>query len=149
METRTDCELPSGNATPAEIAGLLGSAKRIVVVGLSPNPDRPSHDVAAYLQRAGYTIVPVNPNAESVLGETAYADLADVPGPVDVVDIFRKPEAVPAIVDTAIAKGAKAVWMQSGIVHNAAAAKARAAGLTVVMDRCMKVEHRRLAAGGR
>ena len=138
------CEIAARNATPDEVAGILRTARRIAVVGLSPKPDRPSHEVAAYLQRAGYTIIPVNPNAEAVLGEKAYASLDEVPGPVDVVDVFRKPAAVPPVVDAAVRIGAKAVWMQTGIVNNAAAATARAAGLQVVMNRCMMVEHRAL-----
>jgi len=121
---------------------ILDAARVIAIVGLSDKPDRDSHGVARYLQRAGYRIVPVNPAVREVLGEMSYADLRDIPFAVDVVDIFRKPEAVPEIVDAAIAVGAKAVWMQLGVVHEAAAAKARAAGLAVVMDRCIAVEHR-------
>ena len=144
MSAEDRCELPAANASPTEIAGLLNSARRIAVVGLSPRPDRPSYGVAQYLKAAGYRIIPVNPNATEVLGERAFASLDDFPGSVDIVEIFRKPEDVPPVVEAAIRKGAKAVWMQTGIVHNAAAATARAAGLTVVMDRCMMVEHRRL-----
>jgi predicted CoA-binding protein len=103
--------------------------------------------VAAYLQKAGYRIIPVNPNLTSVLGETAYPHLRAVPVPVDVVDIFRRPEAVPEIVEDAIAIGARAVWMQDGIVHNAAADRARQAGLVVVMNKCMMREHRAWQAG--
>ena len=125
-----------------ETREILAGAKVIAVVGLSDKPDRDSYGVAAYLQRAGYRIVPVNPGAREVLGETSYPDLRDIPFDVDIVDIFRKPEAVPEIVDAAIEIGAKAVWMQLGVVHEAAAAKARAAGLQVVMDRCIAVEHR-------
>jgi predicted CoA-binding protein len=130
------------------IAEILKTAKVIAVVGLSPDPSRDSHDVARYLQGQGYRIVPVNPAAAEVLGEKSYPSLKDVSGPVDVVDIFRRAEFVPAIVDEAIAKGAKAIWMQLGIVHEAAAKKAEAAGLDVVMDRCAKVEHARLKAQG-
>jgi predicted CoA-binding protein len=125
-----------------ETREILAGAKVIAVVGLSDKPDRDSYGVAAYLQRAGYRIVPVNPGVREVLGETSYPDLRDIPFDVDIVDIFRKPEAVPEIVDAAIEIGAKAVWMQLGVVHEAAAAKARAAGLQVVMDRCIAVEHR-------
>ncbi len=135
------CELPLENASPEEIRAILRDSKTIAVVGLSDKPDRASHHVAHYLQRAGYRIIPVNPAVTSVLGEKAYASLRDVPDRVDVVDIFRKPEAVPAIVADAIAIGARVVWMQEGIVHNAAADQARAAGLKVVMSRCMLKEH--------
>lgn len=128
---------------------ILRESKTIAVVGLSPDPDRPSNRVAGYLQGQGYRIIPVNPAVEEVLGERSYPDLASVPGEVDVVDIFRRPEHVPAIVEAAIAKGVKAIWMQEGIVHEEAAAKARAAGLKVVMDRCMFKEHRRLQARSR
>jgi predicted CoA-binding protein len=138
------CELPQQRATAEEIQNILATARTIAVVGLSDKPARDSHRVAAYLQGQGYRIIPVNPNVSEVLGEKAYPRLADVPGPVDVVDVFRRPEAVPEIVDDAIRKGAKAVWMQDGIVHNAAAAKARASGLRVVMNQCMLREHRRL-----
>lgn len=141
------CELPLANATPDEIRQLLATARTIAVVGLSDNPDRDSHRVAAYLQQAGYRIVPVNPNLASVLGEPAFASLREVPVSVDVVDIFRKPEAVPSIVADAIAIGARAIWMQDGIVHNAAAEQARAAGLRVVMSRCLLREHRAWRAG--
>jgi predicted CoA-binding protein len=139
-----ECEVPLANATPEEVRGLLQSVRTIAVVGLSDRPDRDSFRVAAYLQAAGYRIIPVNPTVTTVLGEKAYARLTDIPEPVDLVDIFRRPDAVPEIVDDAIAIGAKAVWMQIGIVHNAAAEKARAAGLVVVMNKCLMVEHRRL-----
>lgn len=132
-----------------EIRDILTNSKTVAVVGLSDNPDRASHHVAAYLQMHGYRIIPVNPAITGkVLGEQAYAGLRDIPVPVDLVDIFRKPDAVPAIVDDAIAIGAKAVWMQEGIVHDEAAAKARAAGLKVVMDRCALKEHAKLASSG-
>jgi len=136
------CELPLSNATPDEIRAILATAHTIAVVGLSDKPDRASHRVAAYLQRHGYRIIPVNPLVTEVLGERAYARLRDVPDKVDLVDVFRRPEHVPEVVEAAIAIGAGAVWMQEGIVHNAAAEKARAAGLRVVMDRCTLKEHR-------
>jgi uncharacterized protein len=139
------CEMPLKNATSAEVRQILTAFKTVAVVGLSDKPDRDSHRVAAYLQQAGYRIIPVNPNLAEVLGEKSYLTLRDVPGPVEVVDIFRKPDAVPAIVADAIAIGAKAVWMQDGIVHNAAADQARAAGMLVVMSKCMLREHRRLS----
>lgn len=138
----TACELPLKNATPEEIRQLLASARTIAIVGLSDKPERDSFRVARYLQERGYRIIPVNPNLAEVLGQRAYARLRDVPGPVDIVDIFRKPDAVPEIVEDAIAIGAKAIWMQEGIAHNAAADRARAAGLHVVMSRCIMKEHR-------
>ena len=140
------CEFPLSNASDQEIERLLKTVKTIAVVGLSDKPDRESHMVARYLQAHGYRIVPVNPAAQEILGERSYPDLASIPAEVgvDVVDIFRKPEFIPAIVDAAIARGARAVWMQLGLAHNAAAEKARAAGLAVVMNRCIKVEHARL-----
>ncbi|BCW94322.1 MAG: CoA-binding protein [Thermoanaerobaculum sp.] len=143
------CEFPLANASDEEIKAILQEAKTVAVVGLSDNPERESYQVAAYLKAQGYRIIPVNPNVQEVLGERAYPTLGDIPKDikVDVVDIFRRPEFIPEIVDQAIARGAKAVWMQKGLAHNAAADKARAAGLAVVMDRCMMVEHRRLLRG--
>ena len=128
----------------ANIGEILRSAHTIAVVGLSSKRYRPSFGVAEYLQSAGYRIIPVNPFEESVLGEKAYADLAQVPDRIDIVDIFRRPEFVPEIVETAIRKGARAVWMQESVIHEEAAVKARAAGLAVVMDRCILKEHRRM-----
>ena len=127
-----------------EIVALLSSAKTIAVVGLSDNPDRSSFGIARFLQNKGYRIIPVNPVVESVLGEKSYASLADIPEKVDIVDVFRRSEFVPEIAGQAIAIGAKALWMQLGIVNEEAAQKARDAGLTVVMDHCIGVEHRRL-----
>ena len=127
-----------------EIVGLLSSAKTIAVVGLSDNPDRSSFGIARFLQNKGYRIIPVNPVVESVLGEKSYASLTDIPEKVDIVDVFRRSEFVPEIAGQAIAIGAKALWMQLGIVNEEAAQKARDAGLIVVMDHCIGVEHRRL-----
>ncbi len=127
-----------------DIAALLGSARIIAVVGLSSKRYRPSHGVAEYMQHAGYRIIPVNPHETEVLGEKSYAKLEDIPEHVDIVDIFRRSEYVPELVDAAIRIGARAVWMQEGVVHEAAAAKARAAGLQVIMDRCILKEHGRL-----
>lgn len=122
-------------------AELLAASKTIAVVGLSDQPFRSSHGVAQYLQRAGYRIIPVNPNLDEVLGERCYPSLEAVPVPVDIVDIFRRSEYVPAIVESAVRIGAKCVWMQQGVVHEAAAKRAREAGLMVVMDSCLAVEH--------
>lgn len=137
-----ECEVPKSNATPAEIAGILKGMKTIAVVGASPKPERPSHGIMAYLLSQGFRVIPVNPGQAEVLGQTCYPSLADIPEPVDVADIFLNPASVPPVVDQAIAKGVKTVWMQSGIVHNDAAAVARKAGLTVVMNKCILVEHR-------
>ncbi len=123
------------------IAKLLESARNIAVVGLSASPLRPSHGVAAYMQSHGYKIIPVNPEITNVLGEDAYPSLADVPEKIDIVDIFRRPEFVPPIVDQAIQLKVAAIWMQEGVVHNQAAEKARRAGILVVMDRCILKEH--------
>ena len=128
---------------PDPIRDLLRSSKTIAVVGLSTKPSRPSHEVASYLQSAGYRIIPVNPNESEVLGEKSYARLEDVPEAIDIVDVFRRPEEVPPVADSAIAVGAKALWLQQGITSPAAAEKARAAGLLVVEDACMLVEHKR------
>jgi predicted CoA-binding protein len=126
------------------IEQILASTRTIGVVGLSSEPAKAGHYVPAYLQRHGYRIFPVNPNLSGeALGEAVYPDLASVPEPLDLVLIFRRSEAVPPFVDQAIAIGAKAVWMQLGIAHPAAAERARSAGLQVVMDSCMMVEHRR------
>jgi uncharacterized protein len=126
------------------IRELLQSARVIAVVGLSSKKSRPSYGVSDYLRRTGYRIVPVNPNETEVLGEKAYPTLDQIPEKIDIVDIFRRSEFVPEIVEAAVRVGAKVVWMQEGVVHQEAAAKARAAGLTVVMDRCILKEHQRL-----
>lgn len=125
-----------------EISRILSQTHIIAVVGLSSRPTRAGHYVPAYLQDAGYRIIPVNPHLEEALGEKAYPDLASIPGPVDLVLIFQRAENVPPFVEAAIEIGAKAVWMQLGIVNQAAAEKARAAGLAVVQNACMMVEHR-------
>jgi uncharacterized protein len=123
---------------------ILLSAKTIASVGLSSNQQKESYWIVSYLKDQGYRVIPVNPTADEILGETSYPDLESVPETIDVVQVFRKPEDVPPVVDSAIKVGAKAVWMQEGIVHEAAAQKAREAGLQVVMDACMRVTHRRL-----
>jgi uncharacterized protein len=140
--------LPDGHAAVADpIEGILKKYKTIAVVGLSSNPMRPSNGVASYLQSAGYRIIPVNPNEREVLGEKSYARVEDVPEKIEIVDIFRRPEEVGGAVDGAIRAGAKVVWMQSGIEDQAAGEKARAAGLTVVMDACLLVEHKKRRQG--
>ena len=123
---------------------LLRNSRIIAVVGLSSRRSRPSYGVSEYMQSKGYRIIPVNPNETEILGEKAYPSLADVPEPIDIVDIFRRSESVPEIVDEAIRIGAKGIWMQEGVIHEEAARKARAAGLEVVMDRCILKEHRKL-----
>jgi predicted CoA-binding protein len=123
---------------------ILRSAQTIAVVGLSNKRMRPSYGVSEYMQQVGYRIIPVNPRETEVLGEKAYTDLESIPGPVDIVNIFRRSDAVPPIVDSAIRIGAKAIWMQEGVIHEEAAEKARAAGLEVIMDRCILKEHRKM-----
>jgi uncharacterized protein len=127
---------------PDPVTELLKRAKTIAVVGLSSDPLRPSHGVSAYMQSQGYRIIPVNPEITSCLGEKAYASLLDVPGKIDVVNIFRRPEFVEEIVDQAIQLKVPAIWMQEGVIHEKAAEKARQAGIFVAMDRCILVEHR-------
>ena len=134
----------TGNPTDAELRDLLRRYRRIAVVGLSDRPDRPSYGVAEYLKHAGYDITPVNPTIDETLGLKAVGSLHDVPPPVEIVDVFRRAADVPPVVEDAIAVGAKVVWLQLGIVNEAAAARAREAGLVVVQDRCLKVEHHRL-----
>ncbi len=130
------------------IERILTTSHTIAVVGLSDNPERASNRVARYLQSIGFRVIPVNPKLSEVLGEKAYADLLSIPEAVDVVDIFRRPEAVPGIVDQAIHIGAKAVWMQEGLRHPEAARRAEHAGLLVVMDHCMMKETKRLVRAG-
>jgi predicted CoA-binding protein len=136
---RPDAATPSSDP----IGDILRSSKTIAVVGLSSNPFRPSHEVAAYLRSAGYRVIPVNPNESEVLGIKAFARLEDIPEGVDIVDVFRRSEEVPTVADSAIAIGAKVLWLQQDITNAAAAEKARAAGLTVVEDACVLVEHKR------
>lgn len=131
-------------AAPA-IRQMLEAARTIAVVGLSSDAFRPSHGVAAYLQSQGYRIIPVNPRETEILGERCYPDLDSVPGPIDIVDVFRRSEHVPEVVEAAIRIGAKAVWMQEGVSHAEAAQRAREAGLAVVEDRCILKEHRLLS----
>lgn len=127
-------------------AEILKSGRVIATVGLSPKTDRPSHRVAAYLQKQGYRIIPVNPAAEKILGEKSYPSLDAVPsGLVDTVQIFRRPSETPPLVDKAVSIGARAIWMQEGVINEEAATAARTRGLKVVMDRCMMKEHKKLA----
>ncbi len=123
------------------VTQILQNYRVVAIVGLSSDPARPSYQVAQYLQRHGYRIIPVNPGCQEILGEKCYPTLKDIPFPVEVVDIFRKMEAIPAIVDDAIATGAKAVWMQLELEEPKSAEKAQKAGLQVVQNRCMKIEH--------
>jgi uncharacterized protein len=131
--------VPSTQADP--ISDLLKRAQVIAVVGLSNSPLRPSHGVSAYMQTHGYRIIPVNPQIDEALGEKSYPSLLDIPGKIDIVDIFRRPEFVEEIVDQAIQLKVPAVWMQEDVVHERAAEKARKAGIFVVMDRCILKEH--------
>jgi predicted CoA-binding protein len=131
----------------ADCLRILQSYRRIAMVGLSANPMRPSHFAAIYMLSKGYDIIPVNPRETQILGPECYASVRDVPGQVEIVDIFRERSAVPAIVEDAIALGAKVVWMQLGIIHEEAAERAQQAGLEVVMDRCVKIEHARFFGG--
>lgn len=126
---------------------ILRQYRTIAMVGLSGNPYRPSHFAAIYMLSEGYRVIPVNPREQEILGQRCYASLRDIPEPVEVVDIFREPKAVPAIVEEAIAIGAKVVWMQLGVINEAAALRAREAGLEVVMDACVKIEHARFFGG--
>lgn len=135
------------NPSPGEIKRLLETARRIAVVGLSPNSTRPSHGVARALQGFSYKIIPVRPATAEVLGEKAYPDLRSLPGPVDLVDVFRAPQYVDAIVDDCIAIRAPALWLQEGMVDEAAAERARQAGMFVVMDRCIYKEYLALMNG--
>jgi predicted CoA-binding protein len=131
---------------PEVIRAMLGhppkEPRTIAVVGLSDNPDKPSNYVPAYMQRHGYRIVPVNPLVESVLGERAYSSLSELPMKPDVVNVFRLPKFIPGIVEEMLQRGFKNIWVQQGIIHNEAAARAEAGGIRVVMDRCIMVEHR-------
>jgi uncharacterized protein len=141
-------EIQSAKPSPSDetvVAEILRSARTVAVVGISEKADRDSHRVAKYLKEHGYQIIPVNPKCREVLGEPCYSDLKSVPVHIDVVDIFRAADAIPGIVDDAIAVGAGSVWMQLGLSHDEAAAKAREAGLSVVMNRCIKIEHSHLS----
>jgi predicted CoA-binding protein len=143
------CVLPAtqGEYTDEELLAIYGSIRTIAMVGASPDWVRPSYFAMKYLQRKGYRVIPVNPKAAGteILGERAYASLSEIPVPVDVVDVFRRPDAVPGIVDEAIAIGAKVVWLQLGVRSNEGRRAAEAAGLKFIQDRCMKIEYGRLS----
>ncbi len=143
-----ECQIPEKNADDREVMEILKRARTIAVVGVSHKEERDSHKVAKYLKEHGYKMIPVNPKYKEVLGETCYPNLAAVPERIDIVDVFRNIEAIPGIVDEAIAAGAGCVWMQLGLAHNEAADKARRAGLKVVMNKCAKVEHHRFEKEG-
>ena len=142
---KIECEIPSVNADRDEIRAIFDRVRTIAVIGLSPNETKDSHRVARYLQSVGYTIIPVYPKGDTILGETVYRSLAEIPGRVDMVDIFRKPAAFDAVADACIARGdVRVFWGQIGLVNNTAAEKARDAGMTVVQNLCAMVEHRAL-----
>ena len=132
------------NPPEDEIAELLRAARRIVVVGLSPKPDRDSHRVAAYLQKRDYEIVPVYPREDEILGQNVYRRVQDVPGPIDIVDVFRRSEHLPRVIDDVLTSPARALWLQIGCIDEDGALRARDRGLAVVMDRCLMVDHARL-----
>lgn len=136
-----ECEFPKNNATSEEIKEILLNSRTIAVVGISSNPEKASYRVAEYLKNNGYDVIPVNPNYEEVLGLKCYPDLKSIPVHIDIVDIFRQPDAIPPIVDESIEIGAGTVWMQLGLCKNESAEKAKAAGLNVVMNKCIKIEH--------
>ncbi len=140
-----ECEFPTVSANMDEIKEIFESVKTIAVVGLSPNPTKDSHRVAAYLQSVGYTIVPIYPKEDSILGQKVYRSLQEIPFKIDMIDIFRKPAAVMPIVEAAIERGdVDVVWLQKGIVNNEAAQKAKDAGMKVVQNRCTMVDHKML-----
>lgn len=141
-----ETDMAFNNPSSEDICRLLRDSHTVAVVGLSPNTARPSFNVARALQGFGHRIVPVRPLIEEVLGEKAYSDLESIPFPVDIVDVFRAPEHVPAIVDSCIKLGIKQLWLQDGVVNEEAALRAQAAGITVVMDRCMLRDHTQLCA---
>jgi len=128
------------NPSDEQIKQILQKYKKVAVVGLSPDPSRPSHGVARYLQRRGFKIIPVNPKEKEILREKAYPNLSSIPEKVEIVDIFRRPEHVPPVVDEAIKIGAKVIWMQEGVINHPAAIKASQNSITVIMDRCMAKE---------
>jgi predicted CoA-binding protein len=144
MKVKNVSKFPDYDASNEEITEILTTTKTIAIVGLSPKGDRESNKVARYLWKEGYRIIPVNPKYKKIFGMKSYPDLAEIKEDVDVVEVFRKPSAMPKIAESAIKKGAKVVWMQEGIVNNEAASSAKKAGLKVVMDHCMMKEHLKL-----
>ena len=133
--------MPHRNPSDQDLKRLLSAASTIAVVGASSNPERPSNGIMRKLKSVGYRVIPVNPNETEVLGERAYASLLDIPEPIDIVDVFRRPEYTPAIADDAVKVGAKALWLQSGVSNEDAAARATTGGLMVVMNACIGVVH--------
>ena len=142
--TDIQCELPDDNPLPDEIKDIIRRSKKIAVVGCSPKEERDSHNVAKYLMVNGYEIVPVNAGQKEILGQKCYKTLEEIPFPVDIADLFLNPSRVPPVVDQAIEKGIGVIWMQLGVIHNEAARKARGAGITVVMNKCIKQEHEKM-----
>jgi len=142
----TNCELPDCNPPDVDITGLLEQSSTIAVVGLSPKEQRDSNRVARYLIAQGYDVIPVNPGHEQLLGRPCYRRVSEIPVKIDIVDCFISPSRIPQVAEEAVAADAKALWMQIGVVHNEAAARAREAGLQVVMNKCIMVEHKRLKA---
>ncbi|MFC1493170.1 CoA-binding protein [candidate division KSB1 bacterium] len=136
-----ECEFPADNASDTQVKNILEKYKKVAVVGLSSNPEKDSYRVAEYLLNNGYQVIPLNPKSDEILGEKVYRTLKDIPEPVEIVCLFRPPDQVPPFVDDAIDIKAKVVWMQLGIANNEAAEKARNAGLEVVMNKCIKIEH--------
>lgn len=140
-----ECEFPTINEPNQEIENILKSSKTVAIIGLSPKPEKDSYQVAKYLIEAGYTIYPVYPKEESILGQKVYRSISEIEGDIDIVDVFRKPDALGQVVDEVINRGGvKTVWFQLGLVNNSAAQRARDAGLDVVQSRCIKVEHQRM-----
>jgi len=135
------CEMPEYNPPSEEILEILRKVKKIAIVGLSPKENRDSNKVARYLMKQGYEIIPVNPGQRQILGQTCYKSLSDIPFDVDVADLFLNPKRVPPVVGQAIDKGIPIIWMQLGVVHNEAARKAMEAGIQVIMNKCVKMEH--------
>jgi len=144
MMKTTQCEMPDYTPPSEEIGEIFKTSKRIAVVGLSPKPHRDSNRVAKYLLEKGYDVIPVNPGQEKILEKPCYKSLEDIPFAIDMANLFINPTRVPPVVEQCIRIGVKTVWMQLGIVHNDAASKARAAGIEVVMNRCIKVEHQEM-----
>ena len=138
------CEIPQYNPPSEEIREILQKVKRIAIVGLSPKQERDSNKVAKYLMEQGFEVIPVNPGQREILGQKCYKSLRDIPFPVDMADLFLNPKRVSPVVDQAIEKGIPVIWMQLGVVHNEAAKRAREAGIKVIMNKCVKVEHQGL-----